>query len=380
MTHFAPVTLVQKLASRTAGHTAGPAPCAKRVPVTAYTSQQQFERERERLFLRRPLIIGHQSQIPNAGDAIVYDWLGLPLLTVRDKEGEIGTFINVCRHRGMRLVQEQGQTCLRSMVCPYHQWTYGLDGALRNVPRKESFADIDMSEMGLVAAPTEVRGGLIWMQANRESAMDLDSHLAGLTDDLDIFQMANFTFFEQNIRTINCNWKLVQDAFLDGYHVTRLHKDTVGSFFPDAVAESDLIGDHVRSAVARNEISDAVDLPVAELDLRKHATFSYTTFPNAILIFHPDYTSVISLFPQSPDQTVFAHTMLTPRPPASDEERDHFRRSFALIDQGVFQAEDIFVSEGAQQGMRSGANSDLLFGGLEESAIRFHEILERELA
>ena len=310
----------------------------------------------------------------------MYDWLGLPLLTVRDKEGEIGTFINVCRHRGMRLVQEQGQTCLRSMVCPYHQWTYGLDGALRNVPRKESFADIDMSEMGLVAAPTEVRGGLIWMQANRESAMDLDSHLAGLTDDLDIFQMANFTFFEQNIRTINCNWKLVQDAFLDGYHVTRLHKDTVGSFFPDAVAESDLIGDHVRSAVARNEISDAVDLPVAELDLRKHATFSYTTFPNAILIFHPDYTSVISLFPQSPDQTVFAHTMLTPRPPASDEERDHFRRSFALIDQGVFQAEDIFVSEGAQQGMRSGANSDLLFGGLEESAIRFHEILERELA
>ena len=146
------------------------------------------------------------------------------------------------------------------------------------------------------------------------------------------------------------------------------------------MGESDLLGDHVRSAVARNEIADAVGLPTAELGLRHHATFSYTVFPNAVLIFHPEYTSIISLFPLSADQTIFAHTMLTPQPPESDEQRDHFRRSFQLIDQGVFQAEDIFVSVGAQKGMRSGANSDLLFGGLEESAIRFHEIIERELA
>jgi hypothetical protein len=72
--------------------------------------------------------------------------------------------------------------------------------------------------------------------------------------------------------------------------------------------------------------------------------------------------------------------MLTPQAPTSEEQRDHFRRSFQLIDQGVFQAEDIFVSEGAQQGMRSGANEALLFGGLEESAVRFHDIIERELA
>ena len=99
-----------------------------------------------------------------------------------------------------------------------------------------------------------------------------------------------------------------------------------------------------------------------------------------ILIFHPDYTSIISLFPKSAEQTVFAHTMLTPRPPASEEERDHFHRSFTLIDQGVFEAEDIFVSVGAQRGMHSGANKNLLFGALEESAIRFHQIIERELA
>jgi phenylpropionate dioxygenase-like ring-hydroxylating dioxygenase large terminal subunit len=380
MAHCAPVTLVQKLAARTAGTANGPAPCHKRIPVSAYTDQAQFERERQRLFLARPLIIGHETQIPDAGDAIVHDWLGLPLITVRDKSGHIGTFMNVCRHRGMRLVQEQGQTSLRSLVCPYHQWTYGLDGALRNIPRSESFTDIDMAELGLVALPTELRNGLIWLQVEGASGMNLEQHLAGLDQDLDIFQVADYSFCQQHVRTINCNWKLVQDAFLDGYHVTRLHKNTVGPFFPDAVAESDLLGDHVRSAVARNEIAEAVGQPPEKLDLRHHVTFSYTVFPNAVLIFHPEYTSIISLFPQSPDQTIFAHTMLTPNPPESAEQRDHFSRSFELIDQGVFQAEDIFVSEGAQRGMRSGANSDLLFGGLEEAASVFHEIIERELA
>lgn len=378
MSHSAPVTLVQKLAQRHAGRASGPAPCSKRIPVSVYTDQQRFEREREKLFLRRPLIIAHESQIPNPGDAIVHDWLGLPLITVRDKSGQVATFKNVCRHRGMRLVQDQGQTCLRSLVCPYHQWTYGLDGALRNIPRDESFVDLDMAELGLAALPTELRSGLIWTQATGE--MQLEKHLAGLDSDLAVFDMAEFHFCEQNVRTINCNWKLIQDAFLDGYHVTRLHKNTVGPFFPDALAESDLLGDHVRSTVARNEIEEAADLPAEQIDLRHHCTFSYTTFPNAILIFHPEYTSIISLFPLSPDQTVFAHSMLTPQAPTSKEQREHFRRSFQLIDQGVFQAEDIFVSEGAQQGMRSGANEALLFGGLEESAVRFHAIIERELA
>ena len=378
-THPAPLALLQKLVARVDGQSAEPAPCARRIPVTAYTDPERFERERQRLFLRRPLVIGHESQLPEAGDALIYDWLDLPLITLRDKAGQIGTFLNVCRHRGMRLVQDEGQTCLRSLVCPYHQWTYGLDGGLRNIPRRESFTGLDPAELGLVALPTEVRHGLIWMQADRERPMDLDAHLAGLGGDLDTFGIGDYAFFRQHVRTIDCNWKLIQDAFLDGYHVTRLHRNTVGPFFPDALAESDVVGNHMRSAVARNEIAEAVDLPPEQLDLRLHATFAFTTFPNAVLIFHPDYTSIISLFPKSPDRTVFAHTMLTPAPPASDKEREPFQRSFELIDQGVFQAEDIFVSVGAQKGMYSGANSALLFGGLEESAAQFHDIIEREL-
>jgi len=378
--HPTPFSLLERLAGRAAERNPAGAPCTRRIPVSVYTDPGHFERERETLFLRRPVVLGHESQLPGPGDALTWDWLGLPLITRRDKAGQIGTFLNVCRHRGMRLVQEEGPGCLRSLVCPYHQWTYGLDGALRNIPRNESFSGLDPAEFGLVALPTEVRHGLIWIQADRERPMDLDTHLAGLGLDLDTFQMAGYTFCRQHVRTIECNWKLIQDAFLDGYHVVRLHKNTVGPFFRDALAESDRIGNHIRSAVARKEIAEVTGMAREQLDLRYHASFAYTVFPNAVLIFHPEYTSIISLFPQGPGRTLFAHAMLTPEQLETDEKRDHFRRSFELIDQGVFQSEDIFVSEAAQKGMSSGANDTLLFGSLEESAVWFHETVERELA
>ena len=377
MSHPKPAKLVHTLAERAAGRAPGPDPMSARIPVSNYTDPARFAAEHQRLFLCEPQILGHETQLPNAGDAMVWDWLGLPLITVRDKAGQIATFKYVCRHRGMRLVQEQGQASLRSMVCPYHQWTYGLDGALRNIPRDEMFTDVDIQAMGLARVATEVRHGLIWVQA--EGEMDLDGHLAGLGADLDEFGMADYHFCQQSVRTVDANWKLIQDAFLDAYHVTRLHKDTVGPFFPDSLAETDLIGRHTRSAVARNEIEEAVDLAESELDLRKHATFSYTVFPGSVLVFQPDYPAIISVFPLASRRSIFVHSMLTPHPPVSDKERDHFERSFRLIDEGVFAAEDVFVAVGAQQGMESGANDHLVFGGLEAAAVRFHELIDREL-
>lgn len=380
MIHAKPEHMVRKLAERFAGLADGPEACSERIPVTHYTDPDRFAQEHNQLFLQRPLVLAHETQIPQPGDAIVQDWLGLPIITVRDETGDVNSFMNVCRHRGMRLVQEQGQACLRSFVCPYHQWTYGLDGNLRNIPRPESFLDLKKEELGLVPLPTAVRNGLIWIQPTPGGSMDIDAHLAGLGEDLAFFRLGEFQYCQQSVRKVPANWKLIQDAFLDGYHVTRLHKNTVGPFFPDALAESDFIGDHIRNGVARNEIAEAVDTPSDQLgDLRRYVTFSYTTFPNSVMVFQPDYTSIICLFPESADSTVFVHTMLTPNQPKNDQEREHFQRSFKLIDEGVFAAEDIFVAAGAQRGLTSGTNEHLLFGGLEEAAIRFHQLIEKRL-
>jgi phenylpropionate dioxygenase-like ring-hydroxylating dioxygenase large terminal subunit len=371
--------LFARLLERAKGVEAAPEPLAYRIPVDIYTDQDRYQQERQKLLLQCPLILAHESQIPEAGDAIVHDWLGLPLITVRDKSGAIGTFMNVCRHRGMRLVDEPGQQNLRSFVCPYHQWTYGLDGQLRNIPLQESFADIDPAEHNLVSLPTEVRHGLIWLQATPGREMQLDKHLAGIGADLDAFGVPDMHFFKQHERRIACNWKLVQDAFLDGYHVVRLHKNTVGPFFPDCMAASDQLGDHVRSCVGRNEIFEAAEQAPEQWDMRRHCTFSYTLFPNSVAVMHPDYTSLISLYPTAPDQTIFVHTMLVPEPPATDKAQAHYERSFDLIDGGVFQAEDIHVCVGAQAGMASGANTEYVCGAHEQSLQMFHEAVANRL-
>ena len=208
-----PAKLVAALAERAAGTRPGPAAMSRHIATENYTCPERFALERDRVFMRFPLIVCHESQLPEAGDSLVTDWLGLPTVTMRDREGRIGTFLNVCRHRGMRLVQDEGCTSLRSLVCPYHQWTYGLDGALRNIPVREGFETLDTEKLGLVALPTEVRHGLVWSQATPNEPMDLDGHLAGLGNDLDTFNMADFIFVAQGVKTISCNLKLVQDAF-----------------------------------------------------------------------------------------------------------------------------------------------------------------------
>jgi phenylpropionate dioxygenase-like ring-hydroxylating dioxygenase large terminal subunit len=379
MSYSSPDDLLKYLVIHAGDRSVAPSSGDYRVPVAAYTCKELAEAEHDSLFLQRPLALAHSSQLAEAGDAIVHDHLGLPLVTVRDNTGQVATFLNVCRHRGMRLIKEPGAAKLRSFVCPYHQWTYGLDGAIRNVPLQESFSKLNPEEHHLVSLPTEERHGFIWLLASPGGKLDLDGHLAGLGTDLDTFGLPSHHFFCQSQRTVACNWKLVQDAFLDGYHVVRLHRNTVGKFFPDSIALSDRVGDHVRSAVARNEIFTENKPQREESDLRSLATFSYSLFPNTILIMHPDYTSHVTLYPQGTDETVFVHSMLVPAFPETEKERLHYERSFELIDEGVFAAEDIEVCVGTQQGLRSGANEELLCGAHELSLKSFHDAVQAAL-
>ncbi|MFK8019174.1 MAG: aromatic ring-hydroxylating dioxygenase subunit alpha [Pseudomonadales bacterium] len=371
--------LVGKLIDRSSGKLAPPAPCLHRIPVESYTSEEHFDREWRGLFSNRPLLLCHESELANEGQALVHDKLGLPLISVRTKSGRVATYMNVCRHRGMRLVQETGFQNLRSLICPYHQWTYGLDGELRNVPCEGDFEGLQKSELGLIELPTEVRHGLVWLQLTPQGKMNLDDHLQELGDDLDAFGVNTAVAYTNNTRTLACNWKLVHDAFLDGYHVVRLHKNTVGPYFPDNLAVSNTVGIHTRSTVGRNEVLEVGNLPREEWNPRTLCTFAYTLLPNAIVIMHPDYTSLVTLFPKSASETVLSHTMLLDQLPTTEKARAHFDKSFQLIDQGVFQAEDIFVCEGAQKGMTSGANRELLLGANEISVKLFHDTVEAEI-
>lgn len=348
-------------------------PCLEQVPSHNYSDALHFEREMQACFQSLPLIICHSSELNQEHNIYAHQPLGLPIVTLRDETGKVRSFLNACRHRSMQLVNEGGFQSLRSLVCPYHQWTYGLDGCLRHVPLQDDFSELKKEDHGLVELPCEERDGLVWLQLDRSRELNLDHHLAGIGQDLQDFKVDSAQLFCRRTHTVKANWKLIHDAFLDGYHVTRLHKKTVGAFFPDCVSVIEEFGMHSRASVGRNESVEADPANTDSWNPRVLASFSYTLFPNSVIIMHPDYTSLVTLFPQKVDQTLFVHSMLVHEAIENDKARDHFQRSFDLIDQGVFAAEDLFVCEGTQQALKTGANEHLSFGANEKAVYRFHE-------
>lgn len=346
-----------------------------------YRDPARFAAERERLFLAQPVCLGHEDQLAAPGSVLAMEVCGVPMLLARAGDGRLGAFLNVCRHRGARLVTEQGTVCRKqSLACPYHGWTYRLDGSLAGVPRAEAFPALDKRLLGLRALPLAVRHGLVWIVLDPDGQMpDMAQWLGAIDDDLAAIGLGSHKFYRQHAVRRASNWKLVVDAFLEVYHVTRLHAQTIGPFFADSVMVADAVGRHQRVLVARENTPEIRTLPAGQWSPQVHGTLVHYVFPNTILIYHPDYISHLGLFPSAADETLFIHTMLTPEAPADARAEAHWARSFELIDTGVFNREDLVVCEQIQRGLSSGANERLILGRLEQNLRRFHGSVEGAL-
>lgn len=348
--------------------------------VSLYTDEARLEAERQALFANNPIIVGHISMLEKAGDHFTFDHLGKPLLIVRDQAGEVRVFLNVCRHRGTRLSNSEGVSRKPNFVCQYHNWVYGLDGALTHVPLEESFEGIDLSCRSLSQLPCEVEGGFIYVSLDPNAKLNVRGMLGSIAEDFDDFKMSEQVFFDRTVRTKKCNWKLVLEAFEDGYHVIRLHRNTVGPMFLDSVSTIEQVGDNMRSIVARSTFEEMTKKPQSEWRYREDMTFAYFLFPNTIIIIHPDYISHLGVYPTAPDECVCVHTCLIDRKPASDKEQAHFERAFEIIDEGVFNSEDFHVCEQAQIGMASGANETLPLSTHEVGIKLLHDTFDKYLA
>ncbi len=364
------VRLTERLRAQLTGP--GPEPTAMfAIPARRYADAGVCERERAALFAnpqtRWPRVVAASSELA-VGACVPFDAPGLAALLTRGPDGRVHAVLNACRHRGTRLVEAPCRA--KAIVCPYHGWTYDLRGALIHVPHADQFVGLDHAARGLAPLPVVEQHGLVWLGA------EATARLAPLDDDLATLDLLHHVVWRRARTTVRCNWKLVIEAFLDGYHIRVLHRNTIYRFFLDAASVAERVGPHIRAVTARRALREA-PARLDDVDLHQLGTPSYVVFPATVIIEHPDFVSVIGLEPLAPDLTQWDHAMLVPEDRI--DEIEHWDRSWALIEESVFQREDLWVCEQIQRSLAAGAVEELTFGALENAIEWFHDAIERHV-
>ena len=347
-----------------------------RLPASVYTDEARFAAEQTSLFARLPLVLGPSAMLPSPRTAIAHDGYGVPLIVSRDAEGQIHVLANACRHRGTRLVEGSGIVPAKRIVCPYHAWAYMPDGALAGLPRADCFPGLDKDAMGLRRFSAIESGGLIWFA--QDPAADFASAQA-LAPDLDAFGLPDLHLYRRRTHAVAANWKLIVDAFLESYHVQRLHAQTIAPFFADGITVADRIGPHQRAAVGRTDYLGRIDRGDWR-QLRRAMTFTYHLFPNTILVMSPDYLNILTCWPQRVGRTLVEDIMLIPSPPRDADEERHWDKSWTLLDEGTFAAEDFRAAALCHQGLASGLVEEITLGTLEHGLAEFHGMIDRALS
>lgn len=203
---------------------------ARPLSARAYTSAALFDLEVDRIFRRDWLAVGRAEELADVGSYKAIDLFGEPILLVRDAEGVINGYANVCRHRSVRMLDGCGKAA--AIQCPYHLWTYGLDGALKAAPFMERSAAFN-PDTRLPLVRTEVWNGWIFACLN-EMAPSLADHAAELAQKLEPLDLASW----RQVAVLNYdspwNWKVMVENFAESYHVMSAHKQTLQPFWPAA--------------------------------------------------------------------------------------------------------------------------------------------------
>ncbi|MFN4135091.1 MAG: aromatic ring-hydroxylating oxygenase subunit alpha [Novosphingobium meiothermophilum] len=361
------------------------------VPALPYYDPQWYDLERKAVFMRSWLEVGHVCELPQPGSFIrrELEFAGVSLLIVRGRDGAVRAFHNVCTHRGTQLTQEaQGRTA--NFSCPYHRWTFGLDGALLSAPDFESFG-LAKADCALPQVALEICAGLIFVNL-APHPQPLRDWLEGLAEDLETLPVARATTFSEYTYEIDANWKLTYDNFQENYHLRFIHPRTgQATFSADNPFGYPLryrfFGRHrtqtiwsnpqpkitplQRVGMSRAMAAAAERGTVGGVNAREY----FALFPNFFILGTPAPHFSHVVYPLGPTRSRGVIRLYWVGDDANASER--FAREYVMATARDVHAEDRAVIEAGQRGLSSGALRHIHFQ-TQEALCRhlFHSVRE----
>ena len=330
-----------------------------REPVENYRSEKRLADERS-LLRRMPVPFCPSAALPEKGSYVAREAAGVPLLVVRGADGKVRAFRNACRHRGTQLANGAG--CAKAFVCPYHAWTYTLEGKLRHVPHEEGFPGLDKSLNGLVPVHAEERLGLVFISQEKSSSID----------ELPVLIRPDQPMFATTERELEVNWKVFLEGFIEGYHIRFTHPE---SFFPygyDNLNLIDLYGRSSRITYPFKRIQKLEKVAPAERKVEGLLTYVYHLFPNVLITILSRHTNVVILEPLAVDRTrQITYTLAND--PGEEALAEAIRDRDFVGNTGA--QEDLAVVTSIQKSIGSGANEFFTFGKFEGCIVHFHREL-----
>lgn len=347
------------------------------VSADKYRDERQWRLEMDRIFLKVPLLSALSCDVADAGDFMSYVIAGRPLLIVRGDDGQVRSFLNVCRHRGARLTDEPCGNATR-FVCPYHSWSYDTRGQLSGLPDKQVFGETGIE--GLVPLPTVERAGAVFTSLDPQASLDIDAWLGGMLASLEALRLDVLFPYRKTTTLDSPNWKLAADGYLDGYHIGFLHKETIGAKAITNRNTYDLFGPHVRIGFANKRTHEIEDTPKEHWDLAACMSLVHFVFPNvSISGGHGDTLMLSRLFPGpsvGQSTTVQYQYFRSPVEGALLEDAEAKRIAYET----VVRDEDCATIFGIEEALPSMDESPVVFGRNEPGNQRLHETVAQAIS
>lgn len=366
------------------------APDVMRLPVSDYTDPDRWQREVE-LFRTTPLVMAFSSELAEPGSYWAMTRVGVPVLLTRLKDGSVRMFINACRHRGAKVVQD-GQGTAPRLTCIYHAWTYGLDGKLLSVAERDIFGDVDKDCLGLKELAVEERAGLIWGILTPGVELDLDTFLGAEMDTM--IRKSRFDRFRivNRLEVPAANWKLASEGYAETYHFSTVHGKTFITFIYPNILKFDSYGPHTRFLTPVIGLEDCD--PNSLTDLKRFVQIAYTLFPSMEFAFASDTAFgdgpggskelierlfVNQVLPgDSPDKSItISRTMVSEDVTGTDREEE--TKIWSTSTHNVVINEDYPIVQTSQDTLLSGAQEHVIFGRNEIALQHFHKSLHQFL-